>query len=167
MRYYFVLFFINNKTRQVHIAGISRKPDKKWILNRIKNINVKLNPSNRDSVLIRDQDGKFNSDFDDFFENQGITIIKAPFRSPNLNPYAESWVATVKIVCLNHFFVFGKVHLEYLLEEFVKYYNTYHPHSSMEHQQLKEYEKQKDGDIFIKPILGGLHHHYYRNKTKK
>ena len=165
LRYYFVLFFINIKTREVHIAGISRKPDKKWILNRIKNMNVKFNPANQNSVLIRDRDGKFNKAFDEFFEDQGVTVFKCPFRSPNLNPYAESWVATVKRECLNHFFVFGKIHLEYLLEEFVKYYNTYRPHSSMGHQPLKEYEKQKDGEIFIEPILGGLHHHYYRKKT--
>ena len=75
--------------------------------------------------------------------------------------------AKSKRECLNHFFVFGKVHLEYLLEEFVNYYNTYRPHSSMGNQPLKEYEKQKDGEIFIEPILGGLHHHYSRKKTKK
>jgi len=167
LRYYFVLFFINIKTREVHIAGISRKPNRKWILKQLKAMNVKFNPTCRRSVLIRDRDGKFDKSFDQFFEDQKVTVIKTPFRSPNLNPYAESWVATVKRECLNHFFVFGKIHLDYLLEEFVNYYNNYRPHSGNDHQPLAEFKPQEDGEICFKSILGGLHHHYYRKKARK
>lgn len=167
LRFYYVLFFINIKTRQVHLVGVSRKPDHQWIMKHLQKFGSNFNPQGERAVLIRDRDNKFPPDFDDFLENQGVTVMKTPFRSPNLNPYAESWVATVKRECLNHFFVFGKVHLEYLLEEFVKYYNTYRPHSSMDDQPLSKYESDNEGEIFVKPILGGLHHHYYRKKVKK
>lgn len=48
------------------------------------------------TALVRDRDIKFLKEFDWFFEERGIRILKIPYRSPNLNPYAESWVATIK-----------------------------------------------------------------------
>ncbi|MFA5260997.1 MAG: integrase core domain-containing protein [Candidatus Omnitrophota bacterium] len=88
--------------------------------------------------------------------------MKIPRRSPNLNPYAESWVATIKRECLNHFLVLGEVHLKYLVNEFVKYYNTYRPHSSLNNDPLIKTEGKESGDIYAQPVLGGLMHHYYR-----
>ena len=162
LKFYYTLFFINVKTRRVYLVGTTTEPNKKWLLKNIKKANIQFNPYQRDVALIRDRDTKFTKDFDLFLENQGVTIIKTPFRSPNLNPYAESWVATIKRECLNHFFIFGKVHLEYLIEEFVKYYNTYRPHSSMNNEPLTKNEIKKTGEICKRSILSGLHHHYYR-----
>lgn len=119
-------------------------------------------PESRPAVLIRDRDGKYSKRFDRFFNDLDIKVIKTPPRTPNMNPYAESWVATIKRECLNHFFILGKVHLEYLIREFVEYYNQYRPHSSMEDRPLSDFEIKEFGEIYVKPVLGGLHHHYYR-----
>ncbi|MBI5025056.1 MAG: transposase [Candidatus Omnitrophica bacterium] len=79
-----------------------------------------------------------------------------------MNPCAESWVATIRRECLDHFFILGKVHLEYLIKEFVHYYNTLRPHSAMNNEPLTPADYPPDGEIRDQPILGGLHHHYYR-----
>lgn len=165
IRFYYVLFFINIKTRRVHIAGITRKPDEKWVLGNITKLKVHFETScveGKPAVLIHDRDQKFSKRFDRFFEDLNIKVIKTPPKSPNMNPYAESWVATVKRECLNHFFILGEIHLEYLITEFTKYYNQYRPHSSMADRPLSDLEIKEFGEIYVKPVLGGLHHHYYR-----
>ncbi|MBU0534132.1 MAG: integrase core domain-containing protein [Candidatus Omnitrophica bacterium] len=82
--------------------------------------------------------------------------------SPNMNSYAESWVGTIKKECLNHFIVFGEQHLRYLISEYVTYYNTTRPHSSMDNMPLEYTPRKSGGNIRCKSKLGGLIRHYYR-----
>ncbi|MCD4779974.1 MAG: integrase core domain-containing protein [Candidatus Omnitrophica bacterium] len=129
---FYCLFFINIKTRKVHIAGITTHPNNEWTLTQIEKLHMTFNEELfGKAVLIRDRDNKFSHEFDQFFKDLNIDVLKIPFRSPNMNPYAESWVATIKRECLNHFFILGKIHLEHLIYEFVNYYNHHRPHSSM------------------------------------
>jgi len=44
--------------------------------------------------------------------------------SPNLNGRCERFIQTIKLECLGKFIVFGKRYLDYLVTEFVDYYNT-------------------------------------------
>ena len=158
---FYCLFFINIRTRQVHIAGITSHPNREWTLTQIEKLRSTFQrESFETAVLIRDRDKKYTHEFDEFFSNQGIKVLPTPFRSPNMNPYAESWVATIKRECLNHFIVLGKVHLEYLISEFVSYYNNRRPHSSMNNAPLTRFEKAKHGKILARPVLGGLMHDY-------
>ncbi|MFH2146319.1 MAG: integrase core domain-containing protein [Candidatus Omnitrophota bacterium] len=157
----FALFFINIHTRKVHMAGISHRPNKEWIT-KIMNENKHIfEPGDPDSgkLLIRDRDRKFPKEFDEIIKSTGTEIKMLPFKSPNLNPYAEAWVGTIKRECLSYFFVFGLRHFEYLVTQYVKYYNTLRPHSSNPLNRLQE----ETGKIRKKSSLGGLLKHYYRN----
>jgi len=58
-----------------------------------------------------------------------LKVKQIPYKSPNLSPYAEGWVGTIKRECLDYFYVFGEKHLEHLINEWVDYYNTVRPHS--------------------------------------
>ncbi|MBF0386000.1 MAG: helix-turn-helix domain-containing protein [Candidatus Omnitrophica bacterium] len=98
---YHVLFFINIKTRKVHIAGITNKPDSAWIKESLGQIKPFLENSDGKCALVRDRDGKFSQEFDEFFKANNFNVLKIPFRSPNLNPYDESWVATMEPSLLN------------------------------------------------------------------
>ena len=160
-RLYFILFFINIRSRKVHIAGITKNPSHKWILKSAQNA-AHLFSNNEKKLLIRDRDTKFSRDFDDFFKKLNATIKKIPFRSPNMNPYAESWVATIKRECLAYFFVFGERHLRYLIKEYVKYYNTVRPHSSLDNNPLSKVQSNGKGKIKCVSQLGGILNHYYR-----
>jgi putative transposase len=161
-RLYYCLFFINVKTRHVHLAGITRRIDNQWLMEQTQKLDAVFNVTSGKAALIRDRDIKYSKAFDQFFEDKGISVMKIPPHSPNLNPYAESWVATVKRECLDHFLVIGKVHLEYLVNEFVDYYNNHRPHSGLDHDPPKKCPVKMDGEIHARPILGGLMHHYYR-----
>jgi putative transposase len=79
-----------------------------------------------------------------------------------MNSYAESWVGTIKRECLSHFIVFGELHLRYLISEYVKYYNTIRPHSSMDNMPLELIPDKDKGQVKCQSKLGGVIKHYYR-----
>jgi transposase InsO family protein len=41
-----------------------------------------------------------------------------------MNGRCERFVGTIRWECLDKFIIFGKRHLDYLVSEFVEYYNT-------------------------------------------
>jgi len=164
-RMFFVLFFINIKTRKVYVAGATRFPNQEWVNKQTKNV-LPLFGSNKNDkkLLIRDRDTKFSKEFDELFKDFGFNVQKTPFMSSNMNSYAESWVSTIKRECLNHFIVFGERHLRYLISEYVKHYNENRPHSAMNNMPLEETELNKGntGEIKCQSKLGGIIKHYYR-----
>lgn len=159
---YFVLFFINIHTRKVHIAGITKNPNKAWIIQSLNKMQPVFQNSDDNKLIIRDGDKKFPKEFDQFFKDNGFNVTQLPFRSPNLNPYAESWVSIIKRECLDYFCVFGEHHLKFLVNEFVKYYNTVRPHSALNNMPLSHIKKTTVGTIKHESRLGGLLNHYYR-----
>jgi putative transposase len=162
-RMFFVLFFINIKTRRVYIAGATQFPNREWVNNQSKNILPFLSSNKNDkSLLIRDRDKKFSKEFDELFKESGFCVQKNPFMSPNMNSYAESWVGTIKRECLNHFIVFGEQHLRYLISEYVAHYNTTRPHSSMGNKPLESRLAKNTGEIQCQSKLGGIIKNYYR-----
>ena len=158
------LFFINVHTRKVHIAGITKHPTKEWVRDKAKTVSFLFHSDDStEKLLIRDGDNKFPKEFDRIFNEFGVKVNKIPYRSPpNLNPYAEGWVGTIKRECLNHFFVFGEKHFKYLVKEYVKYYNTVRPHSSLDNMPIDYKPLGGNGKIKCDSRLGRLIRHYYR-----
>ena len=115
-----------------------------------------------DIILIRDGDTKFSKEFNSALKEYDVNVHQIPFRSPNMNPYAEGWVGTVKRECLNHFIVIGVSHLKHLITEFVDFYNTVRPHSSLKNNPLDYLPDKNDGEVRCDSELGGIIRHYYR-----
>jgi putative transposase len=80
---------------------------------------------------LRDRDTKFSQEFDDILADEGTTVHKIPFKSPNLNAIAERYVQTARRECLDHFLIFGESHLRYLLSEFNLHYHEARPHQGL------------------------------------
>ncbi|MHC4124032.1 MAG: integrase core domain-containing protein [Planctomycetota bacterium] len=158
-----ILFFINVLTRKVHIAGITKNPTREWVNSKAKTVSFIFKTDKKSKLLIRDGDGKYSKEFDEIFKKLNIHVKKIPYKSPNLNPYAEGFVGTIKRECLDYFFVFGERHLRYLVKEYLKYYNSVRPHGSLDNMPLG-YKSGKDkGRIKCESRLGGIIKHYYRN----
>ena len=167
LKTYYVLFFIELKTRRVHLAGVTRNPDSAWVTQQARNASGDL----RDvgvvpRFLIRDRDTKFSRSFDAVFEAEGARIITTPIRAPNGNAHAERWVGTVRSECLDWTLVRGRRHLERVLGEYVAHYDDHRPHRAI---GLRAPTSERDrltapqlcrGQIARRPILGGLINEY-------
>lgn len=170
-RLVFILFYINIQTRKVKLAGITKYPKGDWVLEKTQNVfqDQSFAPGKK-KVLIHDLDRKFPKSLDHYLESNGFRVLKTPYRSPNMNAYAESWVGKIRSECLDHFVVFGMKHLNYLVEEYIHYHNTKRPHMNKDFLPLAKTNHQnnlstganeaKVERVRGSPILGGLHHDY-------
>jgi putative transposase len=119
--------------------------------------------------LVRDRDSKFTRAFDDVFAADGIRTIKTPIQAPNANAFAERWVRTVRQECLDWMLIWGRRHLERVLDEYVRHYNDERPHRSLEFRPpraINETSVVRVGAVAATVVrrrdrLGGLVHEYY------
>ena len=70
-------------------------------------------------------------------------------------------IETIKLECLAKFIVFGQRQMDYLIAEFVTYYNTRRSHMERDHlppirEEPEEVETLKLDQIEIKSYVGGL-----------
>ena len=113
-------------------------------------------------------DNMFVTDFDDTIENSGAEVKEVGPRAPNMNVYIERWIQSIQQECLDHFIVFDEDHFDYLVSEYVDYYQTVRPHQSLENKPLTgdwldpTSGEPPDGEIVCHSRLGGLLKHYER-----
>jgi putative transposase len=158
----YVLFFIELSTRRVHVAGPTARPDSGWVTQHARNLAMtgRLENSN---MLVRDRDAKFSGPFDEVFRTEGIALVRTPVRSPKANAVAERWVGTVRRECLDHVLIFGRRHLQQVLNAYVDHYNRARPHRALalvpaDHRS--GHEPSIESAIRRRDILGGLIHEY-------
>ena len=122
----YVLFFIELGSRRVHLAGCTAKPTAAWVTQQARQFAWTL-PERRPPFrfLIRDRDSKFTRDFDAVFASEGIEIIKTPVRAPKANAFAERFVRTIRVECLDWLLILNRRHLERVLRVFVDHYNSH------------------------------------------
>jgi len=159
---YMVLFVIDYKTRKVEIAGIIPQAYKDWMLQMARNLSDPIDGFLKDKkYLIHDRDPLFCDDFISILESTGIKCKKTTAASPNLTPYAERFVRSIKSECLNKMLIFGEAHLKHLVSEYISHYHTERPHGGLNHEII-EPQPQGDGEIICHERLGGLLKSYRR-----
>ena len=161
---FYVLFFIQIKTRKIVLGGITAHPDSEWMAQVARNLTGWDGELENAKYLIHDRDTKYTMQFDELIKSSGIKPIKLPVRSPNLNAYAERWVKSVKNEIIDRQVLFGKKSLQHVLREYLAHY-----HKERNHQGLNntipfpsETVGIVSGKISKKERLGGLLKYYYR-----
>ncbi len=81
---YYVLFFIEIKTRRVIIGGITSHPNGDWMAQVARNLTGWDGEMEEAEYLIHDRDTKYTAQFAAIMKSSGIEPIKLPPRSPNL-----------------------------------------------------------------------------------
>jgi transposase InsO family protein len=81
-----------------------------------------------------------------------------------MNAFAERFVRSIREECLDYFIVFTYNQLHRIVKSYIDYYNNYRPHQGLKGipNAPPEQEYPKTGKIKKKPLLFGLHNHYYR-----
>jgi len=163
---YYILFFIQVGSRTVHIAGLTPNPNEAWMTQMARNSTMTewgfLTPGQH---VLHDRDTKFCSTFQEIMKAAGVTPIKLPPRSPNLNAHAERWVRSVKEEVLSRLILFGEDALRKVLKEYGTHYHQERHHQGKGNELLLP-RARKEGwgtnPICSRERLGGLLKYYHR-----
>lgn len=132
LRRLYILFFIELDTRKVYVTGVTAHPTGAWVIQQARNLSYAIAERAQPvKFLIRDRDTKFTASFDEVFRSEGIRIIRTPIRAPRANAFAERFVGTIRRECLDRILIFGRRHLEVVVNEYVEDYNGHRPHRSL------------------------------------
>jgi putative transposase len=131
LRRLYVLFFIELKSRRVHLAGCTTNPSGAWVTQQARNLSF-TGLFDRMRFLIHDRDSKFAAPFDEVFRSEGIrVVIQTPIRAPQANAYAERFVRTIRAECLDWLLIIGRRHLATVLRTYTAHYNRERPHRAL------------------------------------
>ena len=160
-----VLFVIDLATRRVEIAGISDQPYGEWVCNALRRQLDGFDGFLRNHKhLIHDRDPLFTQAIVDMLKAHGVSSIKLPPRSPNLNAYAERFVRSIKCECLDRIIPIGERHLRNAIDAYIEHYNRDRPHQGLNNELLtpNSWTVSTDGKIVCDEKLGGLIRSYRR-----
>ena len=107
-------------------------------------------------------------DVQQFLSNIGIKSKSITPYCPWQNGICERLIGIIKRELLDHVIPLSQRHLEYLLAEYVEYYNNVRTHQTLGGETpVKKSTPSpltlvKDTKLKAKPILGGLYHDYQK-----
>jgi len=115
--------------------------------------------------LIRDRDGIYGHKVVAALKTLSIEQVVTAPRSPWQNGYCERAIGTIRRECFDHVIVFSERHLRRVLKEYLAYYHGSRTHLGLEKDSPvpRVMQAQNVGPVESTPILGGLHHRYYRD----
>jgi transposase InsO family protein len=160
LKTYYVLFFIDLKSRRVHMAGITMNPTD-WFMGQAAEGALGFLKGCR--YLIHDGDGKYSLRFRIVMEDAGIKPIKTPFQAPDANAYAERFVLSIKSECLGRMVFFGEASLRRAVSEYVEHYHGERAHQGIGNVHLNgSSEPASPGPVKCSEHLGGILKSYSR-----
>ena len=140
---YFVFFVIRLKTRSVEVAGIVSQPYGDWMLQVGRNLTDARDGFLRGVThLLLDRDQLYTKEFRWLLEKSGVKSVRLPWKSPNLNSFAERWVLSAKSECLRLLIPLGEGHLRTAVAEYVAHYHGERNHQGLDNQLIVPNKKQ-------------------------
>jgi len=155
----YVLVIIRISRRELVWINVTRYPTAEWVAQQITEA-FPWNEAPR--YLIRDRDGIYGAAVRRRLRAMGIRDKPIASGSPWQNAFAERLIGTIRRECVDHLIVFGEAHLRRFIAEYASYYNGSRTHRSLKHDAPVHRAAQTIGAINSRPVLGGLHHQYYR-----
>ena len=160
-RVIYVFLVLDNARRKILHFNVTDSPTSVWTGQQI----VEAFPWDTvPKYLIRDRDGKFGDEFNRRVSAMGIEQVVTSRQSPWQNPYVERVIGSIRRECLDHVIIFNEHHLRRVLREYLDYYHCNRTHLGLNKDcpEPRAVESHAVGPIDSEPILGGLHHRYFR-----
>ena len=155
---FYLLVILELKTRKIIQFDITENPTLEFVKQRIELFSEDFQGK---KTLIYDNAPQFISIDYSLYGIQGVNICTS---APNMNAYTERVIGTIRRDALDHFLLFTEKQIRKIVLEYVDYYNHKRPH-----QGICKIPSQREltgfGNIRKDPVLGGLHHHYYRSSA--
>jgi transposase InsO family protein len=116
------------------------------------------------SYLIRDRDGIYGDAFRRRVASLGVEEILIAPRSPWQNAYAERFIGSLRLECLDHVLVLNEQHCRNVLSGYARYYNRSRTHLALakDAPEPRAVQRSELGQVIAVPEVGGLHHRYER-----
>jgi putative transposase len=153
---FFVFAVISHKTREIVRFAITENPTREFVRQQVIRFSESMAGK---AYVIHDNSAMFNIDFVAY----GLVSINTAVEAPNMNSIMERFFRIVRREALDNFLLLGRHHIQGILEEYIAFYNTQRPHQGIRQQIPKPGEAQRTARPICKtPVLGGLHHHYFR-----
>ena len=159
MTTFYVFFIIELKTRKIVQHGITANPNMQFLRNQFSAFEYE-HPG---STVIHDNSGELKWFPYVQYNFKDMRIV--PY-SPDMNAYAERFVRSIRQECLDHFVIFTHGQLSRIVKGYIDYYNDCRPHQGLKGIPNGPPEPGPGtGEIKQKPLLFGLHNHYYRESA--
>src|SRR3990172_4977709 len=160
----YVLFFIEVSTRRVPVVGATARPNSAWVTQQARNLAIEERLTGI-RFLLRDRDAKFSGPFDEVFRTEEVRVIRTPIRAPKADAFAERFVRTVRSECLDHVLVYGRRHLDRVLQAYVAHYVEERPHRGLSlavpaGNRTPRVRGTTRTPVERRDVLGGLIHEY-------
>ena len=162
LRDMYVMVWLCMTSREVIVSDATEHPNSAWVVKQADRfVDQTAGREKRPDIIMHDRDTKFTKEFTARLKNRGLRTNALPKASPNLNGRCERIIETIKLECLAKFIIFGKRHLDYLIAEFVEYYNTRRAHMERDNlppvrEEPDEVDTLKLDEIEVKSYVGGL-----------
>ena len=154
----YVFVVLSHARRRILHVNVTEHPTAAWAARQI----LEAFPGDVPRLLLRDRDGIYGWEFDRMVKALRIRQISSAPRSPWRLGFWERVIGTLRRECTDHLIPFGRRHLLRALREYVECYYSSRPHQSLERNSPMPREVDAVGEVFAKPVLGGLHHRYFR-----
>jgi hypothetical protein len=112
--------------------------------------------------LLRDRDGVYCGELREQAWRLGIEAVLTPVRATRANTVAERVVGMLRRDCLDDVILLGERLLHSLLAQLVAYYKREQPWRRAQLESPLPEPRSAVGPIWVRPVLGGLHHAYER-----
>ena len=160
-RLLYVLVVLTHERRKVVHFNITEAPTAEWTAQQVINA---FPYDTAPKYLLRDRDSIYGAAFSQRVEGMGITQKRIAPRSPWQSPYVERLIGSIRRECLDRMIVFHERQLQQILKSYLEYYHQLRPHRSLDHDSPvpRPVQSPDRGNVIEVPLLGGLHHHYFR-----
>jgi transposase InsO family protein len=162
---FYVFFVIELATRRVDIAGITPSPAEPWMMQVGRNLTDPFDGALANKqLLILDRDSKFSAAFRDLLKDARVRVVRLPYRSPNLNAYAQRFVRSIKDECLDRMIFFGERSLRKATREYAAHYNRERNHQGIDNRLIEPSDPAESVSTTITCAqrLGGMLRFYHR-----
>ena len=153
------LVILRHARRRLVTIAVTANPTDQWIAGQVTDAFPWDEAPNH---LFRDRDRAFGPAYTRRIRAMRIRDHPTAPRSPWQNGHVERLIGSIRREALDHLIVFDEAHLRRVLKQYASYYNQVRTHLSLEKDSPDFRLPQKLGPIAAIPILGGLHHQYFR-----
>ena len=156
-----VFLVLSNQRRRVVHFNVTESPTAIWTGQQM----VEAFPwDTAPRYVIRDRDKKYGDEFTRRVASLDMKQVLIAARSPWQNPYVERAIGSIRRDCLDHTIIFNERHLRRVLKGYIRYYNEDRTHLGLDKDcpEPRAIELPAAGSVQSEPMVGGLHHRYYR-----